>query len=73
METAIFSSNLATRIEHAIFHNPHLNHWGMHLKMRKGHIVIEGKVASFFEKQMAQEAVKNIQGVNTIDNRLIVD
>jgi hypothetical protein len=29
-------------------------------------------VKSFFEKQMAQEALRTIEGIRTIDNQLVV-
>ena len=63
---------LAQQIHHAVIHNPHLNHRKMHIKTKQGRVVIEGTVESFFEKQMAQEALRNIEGVETIENQLTV-
>lgn len=37
-----------------------------------GRLTIEGKVSSFFLKQMAQEAFAHLSGVEQIDNRLVV-
>lgn len=67
------SEFLFQQVTNAIVHNPHLNHRKMHLKMNQGKVVLEGQVNSFFEKQMAQEALKNVAGVDEIDNHLEVN
>ena len=38
-----------------------------------GRIVLKGNVKSFFQKQMAQEAVRRVDGVQQIDNLLQVN
>lgn len=53
-------------------HNPHLNHRRMHIKTKQGRVVIHGTVGSFFEKQMAQEALRGIEGIDSIENHLEV-
>lgn len=63
---------LAQQVYDAIFHNPHLNHRRMHVKAKEGRITLNGSVESFFEKQIAQEALRNIDGVQLIDNQLEV-
>jgi osmotically-inducible protein OsmY len=37
-----------------------------------GHVVLKGHVSSFFQKQMAQEAIRRVDGVTMIDNLLEV-
>jgi osmotically-inducible protein OsmY len=71
METAT-CSNFELRIQNAIVHNPHLNHHHVHLTTNQGQVVLEGKVQSFFEKQMAQESLRRIEGVDSILNHLEV-
>ena len=61
---------LAAQIHSAVVHNPHLNHRQMHIKTKQGRVVINGTVDSFFEKQMAQEALRRIEGVKSIENNL---
>ena len=63
---------LAIQIQNAVVHNPHLNHRRMHIKTKQGRVVINGTVDSFFEKQMAQEALRNIEGIEQIENHLEV-
>lgn len=61
-----------SRVHNAIVHNPHLNHHHVQLTTNKGQVVLEGRVQSFFEKQMAQEALKRVEGVDSILNHLEV-
>ena len=63
---------LALQIHNAVVHNPHLNHRRMHIKNDSGRVTIHGTVQSFFEKQMAQEALRNINGIESIENQLKV-
>ena len=37
-----------------------------------GRVVLKGNVGSFFQKQMAQEAIRRVDGVQLIDNLLEV-
>jgi osmotically-inducible protein OsmY len=38
-----------------------------------GRVTLKGNVRSFFQKQMAQEAVRRVDGVERIDNLLEVN
>ena len=38
-----------------------------------GRVVLKGSVSSFFQKQMAQEAIRRVDGVERIDNLLEVN
>ena len=64
--------SLTTLATEAIVHNPHLNHQKMHLTASKGKVILQGNVQSFFEKQMAQEALRRVQGIELIQNELEV-
>jgi osmotically-inducible protein OsmY len=37
-----------------------------------GQVVLKGNVGSFFQKQMAQEAIRRVDGVERINNMLEV-
>lgn len=71
MKTAIRPS-LETRVQKAIARNPHLHQHQLDLTTENGQVLLEGRVQSFFEKQMAQEAIKHIEGVDCIVNQLEV-
>ena len=38
----------------------------------EGHVVLRGQVRSFYQTQMAQESVRHIDGITSIDNCLEV-
>ncbi len=65
-------TSLTHKIQSIVFHDPHLNARKMRFASRGGQVVINGQVKSFFEKQMAQEAVKRIDGVQSVVNQLEV-
>ncbi len=56
----------------AVIHNPHVNPNTMHIETRGDDVTIKGTAQTFFEKQMAQEAIRSIDRVNVIDNCLEV-
>ena len=69
---SITSHPLTQQIYNAVVHNPHVNHRKMHFRAESGRVTIRGTVHSFFEKQMAQEALRKIEGVRAIENQLEV-
>jgi osmotically-inducible protein OsmY len=70
MSTAEIS--LATRISSAIETNPHLLRRKVHFEMQGGRVVLRGTVGTYYQKQMAQEAVRRLDGVEQIENNLEV-
>lgn len=69
---SVISQPLATQVFDAVVHSPHLNHRQLHIKTEQGQVTIEGTVKSFFEKQMAQETLKKVEGVESIKNQIEV-
>jgi osmotically-inducible protein OsmY len=57
----------------AIERHPHLHRGKVHFETREGRVVLRGVVSSYYQKQLAQEAVRRLQGVDSIENRLEVD
>ncbi len=70
METREFT--IHDQIENAVILCPHLNQSGIQVRTHGNRVKISGKVGSFFEKQMAQEAVRRVVGVEHIENDLQV-
>ncbi|MFN9342710.1 MAG: BON domain-containing protein, partial [Planctomycetota bacterium] len=66
------SAHLATLASALRVRHPHRHQRRVFLRADGGHLVLQGRVKSFFEKQMAQEALRTIDGVRTIDNQLEV-
>jgi osmotically-inducible protein OsmY len=74
MSTATLSRPLFERIHEALTTNPHVpSRRHVRVEAAGGHVVLTGNVRSFFEKQMAQEAIRRIDGVQLIENQLEVN
>jgi len=73
MSTATLSSPLFDRIRDALTTNPHLPNKQVRIETTDGCVVLKGNVRSFYQKQMAQEAIRRIDGVQRIDNLLEVN
>ncbi len=67
------TSPLFQRIHTALVASPFVPEEQMLVEADEGHVVLKGHVESFFQKQMAQEAVRRVDGVEGIDNLLEVN
>jgi len=67
------SGELLQRIDSAIKMSPHLASHQVFCQEDSGIVVLHGKVGTFFQKQMAQEALKRLEGVEKVVNELEVD
>jgi osmotically-inducible protein OsmY len=65
-------STLEQRVGSAISSNPYLNGRKLRFEAVDRKIVLKGRVGTYFQKQMAQEAVRTLEGVDSIDNQLEV-
>ena len=63
---------LEDRVDAAIQSSPYLAGRSLRSETRAGRVVLHGVVGTYYQKQMAQEAVRRIDGVEFIDNRLEV-
>jgi osmotically-inducible protein OsmY len=71
--TRIQGLELLHRVDSAIKGNPHLNGHQVFCQEESGIVVLHGRVKSFFQKQMAQEALKRLDGVERVINELEVE
>ena len=67
-----FENTLAHRVDQAIQSNPYVNGRTLRFETAGTKVVLQGYVKSYFQKQMAQEAVRRVDGVKEIDNCLEV-
>ena len=69
-----FDANaLVQRLDSAINGNPHLSGHQVFCSEEGGTVILQGRVRSYYQKQMAQEALRNLEGVQRIVNDLEVD
>jgi osmotically-inducible protein OsmY len=66
-------TSLDSRISVAIEKNPHLRRRKVHFEAHEGCVVLRGSVSSYYQKQMAQESLRRVQGVERIENQLEVN
>lgn len=64
--------HLNERLEQAIRHNPHFNGRTLRFETEEGKVILKGQVRTYFQKQMAQESVRQVAGVEEIRNDLEV-
>ncbi len=65
--------DILARVDSALKTHPHLRRVLVKSQRQDDRVVLSGSVSTFFQKQMAQEALRNIPGVEEIDNQLCVD
>ncbi len=63
---------LEDRVQEVIDHNPYLVQRNLRCEAKEGHVTLHGEVESYFQKQMAQESVRKIDGIVSINNCLEV-
>jgi len=68
----LFDATLAERVGSAIQTSPYLSGRTLRFEAHDGKVTLNGVVASYFQKQMAQEVIKRLDGVKQIDNHLEV-
>lgn len=66
------SPNLTDRVDAAIQTSPYLAGQQLRFEAADGRVVLKGVVRSYFQKQMAQEIVRRVAGVEQIDNHIEV-
>lgn len=73
MSTATLSRPLFDRIREALTTCPYVPSQNVNIEAEDGHVVLKGSVTTFFQKQMAQESIRRVDGVQQIENLLQVN
>jgi osmotically-inducible protein OsmY len=61
------------RVLSALERNPHLSRRNLRFENNDGRITLRGVVASYYQKQLAQEVLRHVDGVFQISNELEVN
>ena len=64
--------NLTDHVHSAINESPFLPRRNLRCEAHDGRVTLRGVVDSYYQKQMAQEVLRRVDGVNQIDNELEV-
>ena len=65
-------NGLSDRVRTAIQSSPFLPRRNLRFEAEHGRVILRGEVASFYQKQMAQECLRDVDGVTAIENQLEV-
>ena len=65
-------AKLDDRVQTALENQPNVPQRNLRFETSDGRITLHGTVHSYYQKQMAQEALRRLEGVQSIDNRLEV-
>jgi osmotically-inducible protein OsmY len=65
-------SSLADRITSALQANPYLNGRTLRFETDGSRVVMQGVVKTYFQKQIAQEAIRRVDGALEVENCLEV-
>lgn len=63
---------LEDRVLTALERNPHVAGRKLRFETNRGRVTLRGVVGTYYQKQMAQEAVRHVEGVDEIANELEV-
>ena len=63
---------LDDRVLTALAGNPHVADRKLRFETSQGRVTLRGVVGTYYQKQMAQEAVRHVEGVDEIANELEV-
>jgi osmotically-inducible protein OsmY len=72
METTQIAPPLEDKVLVALERNPHLLGRTFRFETESGRVTLRGVVRTYFQKQMAQEAIRRVDGVDEICNELEV-
>jgi osmotically-inducible protein OsmY len=68
----MIDGTLDDRVGSALERNPYLQRGILRFETAEGRVTLKGVVRTYFQKQMAQEALRRIDGVEEIANELEV-
>jgi osmotically-inducible protein OsmY len=63
---------LEDQLHDALAQSPYLTRKSVRCEAHEGRITLKGQVGTYFQKQMAAEILRNIDGVEQIENQLEV-
>jgi osmotically-inducible protein OsmY len=72
LATTMIDVPLDHRVLHALEQNPHVVRRNLRFETQQGRVTLRGVVGTYYQKQMAQEAIRRVEGVEEIANELEV-
>ena len=72
MNSENLSEKHSAELTRVIELHPHLKQARVRVQSRRGKVVLTGTVASYYDKQIAQESLRGLPGIETVQNLLNV-
>ena len=73
MDATLPAMPLLDQVRGALSRSPYLSPRQVQIEATNGNVRLAGTVSSFYQKQMAQELVRRVDGVETVENQLQVN
>jgi len=73
MEATLSATPLFNQIRVALIASPYFSSHEVQVETSDGHVRLQGTVGTFYQKQMAQELVRRVDGVEIVENKLQVN
>ncbi len=67
------ANQLTSQLSQVFEFHPHLKRSGVQVQIEQGKVLLTGTVKSYYEKQIAQESLRDVPGIDSIDNSLEVE
>jgi len=64
--------SLEQLVHSALARNSHVRGRNLDIEVDEDHVVLRGVVGTYYQKQIAQESIRSIDGVNSIRNEIEV-
>lgn len=66
------NDHLQQNLESALGDNPYIAGRRLRVESSAGRVIVRGQVGSYYQKQMAQESLLRVEGVEELENQLEV-
>jgi osmotically-inducible protein OsmY len=60
------------KVSYALRQSPHLQSHNLRFEASEGRVTLRGQVNSWYQKQMAQETLLRLEGIDCVENQLEV-
>lgn len=72
IKTSPDAASLDELVKTALGSSPYVSRCKLRFETKEGRVTLRGAVGSYFHKQMAQESLRKVEGIDEIENLLEV-
>ena len=71
-DQSMIEERFEEKVSSALRQNPHLQSRNLRFEASEGRVTLRGQVNSWYQKQMAQESLLRLEGIDRVENQLEV-